>query len=178
MKRAIDWGLPMIAAALLAWALMPHGPDFVRLPTGGGMLNPWSYTNLQGRTVASSEFTNQVLIINYWATFCPPCLAEIPHFNAFYEKYHKSGLEIIGIANDQEGSKIVEPFVKRHEIKYPVVLYDFPSMPPFGGQIPLPTTLIVNRAGKIVARYVGALSEEELEKTVAPLLTEKVTPRS
>jgi thiol-disulfide isomerase/thioredoxin len=176
MKRVIDWGLPLLVVLALAYAFLPRDPQFARLPASGAPLSPWTYTNLHGQAVRSSDFTNQVMVINYWATWCPPCRAEIPHFNAFYEKYHRSGLEIIGIAVDQEGAAAVGPFVAHNDLKYPVVLYDFNPVALLGAQFPLPTTLIVNRSGKVVARYVGALSEKELEKTVAPLLADSVKP--
>ncbi|HTI73288.1 MAG TPA: TlpA disulfide reductase family protein [Candidatus Limnocylindria bacterium] len=176
MKRALEWGIPLTIAVLFGWLILPRGPQFARLPVGSTTLGPWVYTNLQGQAIRSSDFTNQVVLINYWATFCPPCKAEIPAFNAIYEKYHSRGLEIIGIATDPEGAELVAPFSKRYEIKYPVVLYDAPPLPPIGGGIPLPTTLITDRNGKVVARYVGALSEEELEKALAPLLAAEAKP--
>jgi thiol-disulfide isomerase/thioredoxin len=169
VRRTTLWALALVCAVAVAWIVTPGGPSFARLPGGGGLMTPWIYTNLNGQAVASSQFTNKVLVLNYWATFCPPCLDEIPALKSFYKDYHSRGVELIGIAMDEEGARLVAPFVKAHDINYPIVLGIQDIAPPMFPQ-PIPRALIVDRQGRIAARYAGALTREELDKVVAPLL--------
>ncbi len=160
----------------MAIAAGQREPKFARLPGAGGLMAPWSYTNLDGKTLSSLQYSNRVVILNYWATFCPPCLEEIPALKTFYKDYRSRGVEIIGIDMDDEGARVAAPFAKTHDINYPVVLGVQDLVPPLFSR-PLPASIIVDRQGRVAARYVGALSREELEKVVQPLLAPAQEPQ-
>ena len=118
-----------------------------------------------------AQFEGQVRVINFWATWCPPCLDEIPDFQAFHEKYEDQGVKIIGIALDEQGAEIVQPFVEEMNMTY-LSLIDTTqkAATEFGGIYGIPTTFIIDRDGMVRKKHVGYMSYENLESAVLPLL--------
>lgn len=116
-----------------------------------------------------SEYEDKVIIVDFWATWCPPCKDEIPGFINLYKKYKDKGVEILGIALDVEGSKTVKPFAKKMGINYPIYIggYDMNQEYEVAG---IPTTLIFNKKGKLKVRHVGYASEKEFENEILNLL--------
>lgn len=116
-----------------------------------------------------SAFEDKVIIVDFWATWCPPCEDEIPGFINLYKKYKDKGVEILGIALDIEGSKAVKPFAKKMGINYPLYIggYDMHQEFEIAG---LPTTLIFNKKGKLKVKHVGYASEREFEHDILNLL--------
>ncbi|MCC6326291.1 MAG: TlpA family protein disulfide reductase [Candidatus Brocadia sp. AMX3] len=111
----------------------------------------------------------KVVIVDLWATWCPPCRKEIPGFINLYNKHRSKGVEIIGIAFDENGVEVVPPAVKKMGINYPVYLG--------GGDIAeahdlqaYPTTLVYGKDGKIASRHVGFVSEKEFDDEIGMLL--------
>lgn len=152
------------AAEAPAVAAQPKAADFA-LPRSG-----------DGKTLRLSDYKGKVRIVNFWATWCPPCRAEIPHFIEMYDELKGKGVEIIGISMDREGDKVVAPFVKDNKMNYPVVIGNDEVASAYGGIRGIPTTFIVDREGRIVKKYVGlpAQTEEGIKaaflKDIKPLL--------
>ncbi|HEY9857585.1 MAG TPA: TlpA disulfide reductase family protein [Stenomitos sp.] len=178
MAKLKVWLPVVLAAAAFGTFAAPHflpsgdvaiaapkeAPDF-SLPRTG-----------DGKTVKLSDFKGKVRIVNFWATWCPPCRAEIPHFVSMYKDLKGKGVEIIGISLDQKGDAAVAPFVKENKMNYPVLLGDENVVSAYGGIRGIPTTFIVDRQGRIVKKFVGlpASSEEGIKdafmKEIGPLL--------
>ncbi len=110
---------------------------------------------LDGKAVQLSDFKGKVIILDFWATWCPPCKAEIPGFIQLQEQYGED-LIIIGISLDQAGPQAVEPFAKKKGINYPV-LYGYGTQVPqqYGGVSGIPTTFVIDRDLKVQRKYVG-----------------------
>jgi thiol-disulfide isomerase/thioredoxin len=108
--------------------------------------------------------------VNFWATWCPPCRAEIPDFIKVYDAYKSKGLEIIGIALDEDGWSVVKPFVDKKEINYSIVLGNAQVVQQYGGIEGIPTTFIVDKKGNIVDHQVGMLTKTMLEQKMNVLL--------
>ncbi|MBI1925040.1 tetratricopeptide repeat protein [Candidatus Poribacteria bacterium] len=129
--------------------------------------------DLEGKTVRLSDFQGKIRIVDFWATWCPPCRAELPHFKELYSAYRNKGFEIIGVALDQQGASVVKPFVKENGIAYPILVGD-PTVVAFYGGIPsIPTTFVLDQQGNIYKKYMGYIPKATFEKDIQALLKEK-----
>jgi len=132
-------------------------PDF-RLP------------DLEGHEIASSAWAGKVLILNFWATWCPPCLREMPVFADAQKKY--GNLQIVGIAIDAKDE--VARFVNEHPVNYPILIGDIKAIEMsrrLGNRLQgLPFTVIFDNRGKRVHAQIGEVTQTSLEKQIAPLL--------
>lgn len=138
-----------------------------------------TFKDLEGKNVPLSEFKGKVVVVNFWATWCDPCREEIPWMIEFQQKYAGQGFTMLGVAMDDEGKSVVEPYVQKTQfdvdgrsmtMNYPIVLGNDDLSSKFGGLIGLPTTIVITRDGKIHKRFIGILSHDELEKEIKALL--------
>ena len=111
----------------------------------------------------------KVVILDLWATWCPPCRKEIPGFINLYKKYKDKGLEIIGVAFDENGQEAVPPFMKAMGINYQVYLDGGDIAQKYDLQA-YPTTLVYGKDGKVASKHVGFVSEKEFEDELSELL--------
>ena len=130
----------------------------------------WTLKNLEGKPVSLSDFKGKVVILDFWATWCPPCRAEIPSFIELQKEYGDQGLAVIGLSLDESGAAAVKKFVERAGMNYTVVMADQAVAGAYGGVEAIPTTFVIDRQGRIVARHVGLTSRGEFEKEIKPLL--------
>jgi peroxiredoxin len=130
----------------------------------------WELKNIDGKAVHSADFKGKVVILDFWATWCPPCRAEISGFIALQKKYEAQGLMVVGVSVDQDGTDSVKAFVQKQGVNYPVVLADSKIVTAFGGIESIPTTFIIDRTGRIVRQHLGFSSKDEFEGEVKPLL--------
>jgi thiol-disulfide isomerase/thioredoxin len=119
-------------------------------------------TDLDGRPIASDAYKGKVVIVNFWATWCPPCRAEIPDLVALQDKYRDT-LQIIGVSEDDAPSDDVRRFVAEHKMNYPVVMSTENISRLFPGVQALPTSFILDREGRLVQKHVGMLSAATTE---------------
>ena len=129
--------------------------------------------DLQGKIHNQSEWLGKkVVILNFWATWCPPCIREIPGFIKLQKQYGKRGLQFIGIAIDNP--KAVQGFVKKMGMNYQILLGDQEAIDlaiSLGNKMAgLPFTVIINRKGQIILEQIGEISEQKVEKIILPLL--------
>jgi len=130
----------------------------------------WELKDVDGKAVKWSDFKGKVVILDFWATWCPPCRAEIPGFVELQEQYGEKGLVVVGVSLDEQGPGVVKPFMKKFEVNYPVVMGDAKIVQAFGGIPGLPTTFVMDRKGNVVAAHVGYVSKETFEEEITPLL--------
>ncbi len=167
-------GIPICIGIILLWLVKPGGSGFMPVPISHGTAPGWSMTNLDGTLLHSTNFAGRVLVVNFWATWCPPCIREIPDLQAFHNAHTNEGLTVIGVSVDEGGLAAVKGFVTRNQMTYPIVLANDAAMEGFAASGSIPTTFIVDRQGRFAARYVGALPRAELERVTAPLLAAPV----
>jgi thiol-disulfide isomerase/thioredoxin len=160
------------AAIILAGALYIFLPDKKPVTSASDAIATASFYDLQEKVQALAQWKGKVMVVNFWATWCPPCLAEIPEFIHLQKQYEKQGVQFVGIAIDQRSK--VQAYAKEVGMNYPVLLGDLAGIDlarrtgnPQGG---LPYTVIVDRSGKVVATQLGTLSTEQLEGIIKPLL--------
>ena len=125
---------------------------------------------LSGGRARLSDYRGKVVILDFWATWCPPCLKEIPDFVELQNKYGDKGLAILGLSLDQDPKRVLAPFVKKYQMNYPVLLTDGKVERIYGGITGIPTTFVIDRKGEIYKRYVGFRSKNVFEEDIKALL--------
>ena len=132
----------------------------------------FSLTDLDGKLRHISEWDGKVILVNFWATWCPPCKKEIPAFMALQEKYAEQGFQIIGVAIDDEDA--VRNFAEIMDMNYPIMAAELTSLEiarSYGNRVnALPFTSFVDRQGKITHAIAGEISREATEKIINTLL--------
>lgn len=123
-----------------------------------------------GESVQMSDFRGQVLLVNFWATWCGPCRREIPELVRLKEEYGSKGFEILGISVDEEGFEIVNPFLNDYDINYPIVIDDYTYGNKLGGVYMIPTTYLIDREGNIIFRKIGEIKVKEILPKIEPIL--------
>lgn len=132
----------------------------------------FTVTDLGGKIFQLSALKGKVVLIDFWATWCPPCREEIPHFKELYAAYGGKGLEIIGLALDPGGVADVAPFVREQQIPYPIAMGTPALVQAYGGIRGIPTTFLVDKQGRIAKKYVGYHGKEVFEGEIRTLLAE------
>lgn len=138
-----------------------------------------TFKDLQGKDVPLASLKGKVVVVNFWATWCEPCRVEIPWMIGFQQKYADKGFTLLGVAMDDEGKSVVEPYVQKTQFEvdgkqmtmnYPIVLGNDDLSSKFGGLLGLPTSIVITRDGKIAKRYIGLVSQDDLEQEIKSLL--------
>ena len=122
----------------------------------------FTVTALDGRSMSSADWRGKVVLVNFWATWCPPCRAEIPDLIALQEKYREH-LVIVGIAEDEGSVDVVKRFVAEHKINYPIIMSTPELRKIFPEVMALPTTFVLDREGNLAQKNVGMLNAKETE---------------
>jgi thiol-disulfide isomerase/thioredoxin len=138
-----------------------------------------TFKDLQGKDVTLDSLRGKVVLVNFWATWCDPCRAEIPDLIAFQNKYSAQGFTVLGVAMDEEGKSVVDPFVQKEQfdvngqnrtMNYPIVLGDDDIAAQFGGMLGYPTSWFISRDGRMMKHVIGGITADELEKEIRSLL--------
>lgn len=127
---------------------------------------------LDGESVSLSGLRGEVVLVNFWATWCPPCRAEMPGFQRVYEARRDRGFTIIGLSTDVGGRRVVEEFLAERGITYPVAMASAGVVRDFGGSNMLPTSYLIDRQGRIRHTVRGFFAEAALSRAVDKLLAE------
>ena len=141
-----------------------------------GRAPDFKVTDLSGKSISLSDYKGKVLFLNFWATWCPPCRAEIPDFVEAYGEHKTKGLEILGISLDSKGKEAIVAFVDKYKINYPVVLETRNTTEQLiddyqPGQF-IPTTIVIDKQGRIRNKQVGQMSKDMLLKYFQQLAAE------
>ena len=128
--------------------------------------------DLNGRTIRLSKYHGKVVLINFWATWCPPCRAEMPDLIRLQREHAKDGLQIIGITYERESKARVRRFAGRIKVNYPIILGTPEIKGRFSPDEILPLTVVINRDGQVVEVIRGILLRQEFDEKIKPLLKE------
>jgi peroxiredoxin len=124
---------------------------------------------LDGSPIHLADYRGKVVLLNFWATWCTPCLDEIPAFNRWQRKYGAYGLQVLGISMDDE-VKPVKRFLQKQSLDYPVLMGDVALAQLFGSVLGLPRTYLIDPQGQVVGRYQGETDLPALEAQITGLL--------
>lgn len=144
-----------------------------QLPPEAGNRKPAPDFALQdenGATLRLSDLRGKVVLLNFWATWCGPCQMEIPWFIQFQQTYRSKGLEVVGVSMDEDGWKVVKPYVQEHKMNYRVVLGNESVGQLYGGVDSLPTTFLIDGNGKVAFVHVGLAPRGEYQDEIQKLL--------
>jgi peroxiredoxin len=130
--------------------------------------------DLSGKTIRLSDLRGNVVLLNFFATWCSPCREEMPTLEKMFQAYHHKGVVVLGVAGDIKGQEVVEPFVKKYNVTFPVVLDDENVVWRQYGVRGIPTVYLFDRQGKIASMYVGGANwdSEEAHALIEQLLNE------
>jgi peroxiredoxin len=132
----------------------------------------FSLVDAEGSLQRLSTVRGRIVLVNFWATWCPPCLDEIASLEALYQTYKDRGLEVLAVSSDKQGAQIVLPFVTQHRLSFPVLLDPSGEVTRLYGVSSLPTTYVLDREGRLVTVAVGGQNwtYHEAQEHIVPLL--------
>jgi peroxiredoxin len=124
----------------------------------------------KGDSVRLADYKGKVILLNFWATWCGPCKVEIPWFIEFQKSNEANGFTVLGVSMDEEGWKVINPYVAEQRINYPVVLGNEDVNVRYGGIASLPTTFVIARDGRVAYIHSGLIAKSEYQKEISQLL--------
>ena len=130
----------------------------------------WTLKDVDGREVKSADYKGKVVVVDFWATWCPPCRKELPEYVAMQKKYAERGLVILGFSVDELPPAEVKAFGEKMKINYPLIMADGATAEAFGGVEGLPTAFVIDREGNIRHVKVGLSDPAAYEALIASLL--------
>jgi peroxiredoxin len=172
----------VVVAGLLTFALLRMQRSGGRPGTDavapGRTAPDFTLTDLQGNTVQLSQLRGKTVVLNFWATWCPPCKDEIPWFIQMQKQYGAQGLQVVGVSMDDGDPKDVVKFASKIGINYPVLMGEDKVAREYGGIDYLPTTFYINRNGVVTDRVFGEPARGEIERDVQRAIASPAKPIS
>lgn len=164
MALGLAAALPAVA---ISWPLAPaHAAKEIKAPD-------FELKDLSGKSVRLSDFKGKVVMVNFWATWCPPCKAEMPDLEKIYGMFKKQGFVVLGVSLDDEPTKAVPGFLADFKkdtgvkITYPILVGDEAIADAYGGIRGIPTTFLIDRKGIVRKKYIGPPGQSSEEITAA-----------
>jgi peroxiredoxin len=159
----------LVVLSIVIIALLAGCTDNARGPQPDTMASEFSLKDMSGKTVRLSDYKGKVVLLEFWATWCPPCRASVPGLEKLHKAYKDKGLVLLAVSMDEGGLDEVRSYIKESGITYTVlkgtddvaVQYQVRS---------IPLILVLNKEGKIAKRYMGFGSDEDLEKDIMAIL--------
>jgi len=158
----------VVFAAALAWACTPAAPPDAPSATAPGALE-LSGKTLDGNTASLADFKGKVVLVDFWATWCGPCKAEIPELVKLQNDLGPKGFVVLGVSMDEDTAEVA-PFTKKMKVNYPIILAGGERAPK-GWVVPgLPTAYLIGRDGKVLLRKFGSKSVDKLAADIEEAL--------
>lgn len=125
---------------------------------------------VSGNTVNSEVFSDKTLLVTFFATWCPPCIQEVPDLIMLQEKYRDQGFSVVALSVDEGGPKVVKRLIEKRSINYPVLMANGSTARAFGGVVGIPTSFLINSKGTVVKKYPGYVPHKVLENDIKKIL--------
>jgi len=171
-RKAIILTAVLVLAGVIYW--QNRGKP---VPTGKSVVTnapapQFTVTDLNGKTVDSASLHGKVVLVDFWATWCVPCEAEIPHLVEWQQKFASDGFQVVGLSMDDTAGP-VKSYVQKKSMQYPVAMADDKTIAAFGGVLGLPANFVIGRDGRLIARHSGVTDINTLQQEVEKALAEK-----
>lgn len=150
-----------------------HHGDLPTIAVAGHVAPDFELKDINGKMVKLSDFRGKAVVLNFWATWCPPCKTEIPWFEDLQNRYGGQGLAVVGVALDDSSEADIAEFAKEMKMNYPVLLGKEETSDLYGGVDALPTTFYIDRSGKIITTVPGLADRREIEDNIIKALNTK-----
>jgi thiol-disulfide isomerase/thioredoxin len=164
---------PVLACVLwLGLAACKSTPEAVEAP-GEGFLGALALPAVGPQRQAAEELSGRVVLVNFLATWCFPCVAELPTLEALQREYGPQGFQVVGVGMDLEGAQVLAPFADHYGLRFPVLVADErirSGQSPYGTITALPTSFILDRQGRVVAAWQGVAGHEDVSKAIEKTL--------
>jgi thiol-disulfide isomerase/thioredoxin len=157
----------------------PQGDDktpIIRFVKNPEMAPPLPDHDISGAVVSRANWNGKVVLVNFWATWCPPCREEIPEMIALQSRY-KDQLQIVGISEDDDPSVNVMKFAQQRGINYPIIMATREVVAAYGGVPALPTTFVIDTQGRVVEKHAGLHPMETYVREIRALLGQPIDAR-
>ena len=157
---------------LLGLVACKSAPEAVEAP-GGGFVGALALPVVGAARPGGVDVSGRVVLVNFLATWCFPCVAELPTLEALQRDYGPQGLQVVGVGMDLEGEQVLEPFVEHYALRFPVLVADeriHSGQSPFGVIGALPTSFILDREGRVVAAWQGVAGHADMAKEIEKTL--------
>ena len=165
----IGWAL---LVGFLAWRLSPQAGAAFGVTSMNQAAPDFRVTTLEGAPVTPDSLRGKVVLLNFWATWCPPCRVEMPGFQDVYDEHRGDGFVVLGVSTDRAGRDPVREFLRENGITYPVAMANGEIVNAYGGARVLPTSFLIDREGRIRHEVRGYFTEVALRQAVRRLLDE------
>ena len=185
VSRVLLPGALYLLALVVGWALRPSAPTVSEAPPppsptaeaayhapGGTPAPDFALRTLSGDTFRLSDQRGRVVVLNFWATWCPPCRVEIPDFIALQDAFGTDDVVFVGVSLDEGGRERVARFADQMGINYPIAIDDGSADAAYGPISSLPATFLIDRAGEVRSYVPGMATREMLEPVLAALVAE------
>lgn len=162
----VDVILAVVVVVLLYQRAAPQAAAALGLGRGGEPAPDFTLVTLTGDSISLDDLRGQVVLVNFWASWCPPCRVEMPGFERVFRERRDDGFVIVGIATDRHAEDQIREFVAEHDITYPIALGTMDVVRAYGGVRALPESFLVDREGRIAHRVVGYFAEPALRSAI------------
>ncbi len=160
--------------AFLGFRIYPQLRAAAGVGGSGGAAPAFVLQALDGTAIDSESLRGKVVLVNFWATWCPPCRVEMPGFQRVYEDKRDEGFVVLGLSTDRGSTRVVQEFVDARQLTFPIAMAPAPLVSAFGGVRALPTSFLIDRNGMIRQQVTGIFTEPTLRLAVNHLLAEAV----
>jgi thiol-disulfide isomerase/thioredoxin len=165
-EKRTDWVAPVSASAAPA---VDAGSPVIRFVKNPEMAPPLQVRDIMGKPVSKADWGGKVVLVNFWATWCPPCREEIPELIALKKQYGDR-LQIIGISEDEDSPEKVLKFAQQKGMSYPIVMSTPELIASYGGVPALPTSFLIDTQGRVVTKHSGLYPIESYHREIRSLL--------
>lgn len=171
-RRRWETMLWVVVLGFIGWRIWPQVAAAIGVTSGSTTAPPFQLTTLDGNAVTDQQLRGKVVLVNFWATWCPPCRVEMPGFQRAYEKFKDEGFVVLGVAMDAGGTDGVRQFITERQITYPIAMATSSAVRDFGGVRLLPTSFLIDRDGRIRHEVSGIFASVALDQAVRRLIDE------